>query len=135
MTCVARLASTARASRDANEVVCDTKKEEKVHTDKCVVRLVSKVGADSIGQSILEELRAEGIDCSSVKVGCRESTSAFTYIIVDSKTETRTCIHTPLQQPMVAEEVVHEMDKLLEGVQLVYFDGRHTGELDSSLEK
>jgi sugar/nucleoside kinase (ribokinase family) len=103
-----------------------SREEDDLRADKCDIRLVSKVGDDSIGQSILEELRGEGIDCSSVKVGTESSTSAFTYIIVDSKTQTRTCIHTPLQQPMVETEVINDIDDLLEGARLVYFDGRHT---------
>lgn len=51
--------------------------------------------------------------------------SPFTYIIVDSQTKTRTCIHTPGYPPMKPEELTKEnLFAALHGVEMVYFDVR-----------
>ncbi|KAK7345708.1 hypothetical protein VNO77_16318 [Canavalia gladiata] len=87
-------------------------------------RLISKVADDSQGRGILDELRADGVDTSSMVVS-EEGTSPFTYIIVDSQTKTRTCIHTPGYPPMIPADLPElSLLSALDGAKIVYFDGR-----------
>ena len=95
-------------------------------TLKTRIRLVSKVGEDSTGDAIVTELERDGIDCSLVLRG--GETSAFTYIIVDEKAKTRTCIHTPLAQPVTdaeVNEILEGVDDLLAKASILVLDGRH----------
>jgi sugar/nucleoside kinase (ribokinase family)/Tfp pilus assembly protein PilF len=94
--------------------------------------LFTKIGIDSIGSNILDILKKEGksYDTSKLKRG---GTSPSTYIIVvkDSSTDpTRTCIHTPSNEPLKNEEVSNEEINALfdksNCISLVYFDGRLT---------
>ncbi|MED6207713.1 hypothetical protein PIB30_038271 [Stylosanthes scabra] len=87
-------------------------------------RVITKVADDSQGRSILDELRADGVDTSFIVVS-KEGTSPFTYIIVDNETKTRTCIHTPGYPPMIPQDL-SELSLLsaLNGARIVYFDGR-----------
>ena len=55
------------------------------------VKMVTKVGLDSVGEATLSLVEEEGVDVSSCFRG--GETSAFTYILVDEKDKTRTCIH------------------------------------------
>jgi len=87
-------------------------------------RLISKVADDAQGRGILEELEADGIDTSFLVVS-KEGNSSFTYIIVDNQTKTRTCIHTPGFPPMIPDYLSKSsLSSALDGVRLVYFDGR-----------
>ncbi|KAL6763951.1 PfkB-type carbohydrate kinase [Haematococcus lacustris] len=87
--------------------------------------LVSKIGGDGLGDSILEELEGEGIDTSQV-LRAAGSPSPFTYIIVDRQGGTRTCIHTP-GEAFAPEEVTEQLRQhSLQDARLVYFDGRLT---------
>lgn len=87
--------------------------------------LVSKVGADSIGEEIEQELLSDGVQTSFL-LKARDHPSPFTYIIVDKQGGTRTCIHTP--GASYAPEDLDEgtTDRILSNAQLVYFDGRLT---------
>ncbi|XP_012434474.1 uncharacterized protein LOC105761255 [Gossypium raimondii] len=88
-------------------------------------RLISKVSNDSHGKGILEELEADGVDTSFFIVS-EKGNSSFTYVIVDSQTKTRTCIHTPGYPPLIPEELSQSsLLSALDGVNMVYFDGRH----------
>ncbi|GJQ08990.1 hypothetical protein GpartN1_g781.t1 [Galdieria partita] len=83
--------------------------------------LVTKIGNDIAGQSILEEFEREDMDTRFIKR--QEATqSAFTYVIVDTSSLTRTCIHTPSKAELTSEEVDLEC---LNGAYLVHLDGRH----------
>lgn len=83
--------------------------------------LVTKIGSDFASQSIIEELEREDMDTSLIQ---RQdgAQSAFTYVIVDAETSTRTCIHTPSSAELSSEEV--NLDCLI-GASLVHLDGRH----------
>ena len=56
--------------------------------------ILTKVGDDAYGKMITDELGQEGLGTARVvrKAGI---TSPFTYVIVDTAGQTRTCIHTP----------------------------------------
>lgn len=87
-------------------------------------RLISKVADDAQGRGIVEELKADGVDTSFLVVS-KEGNSPFTYIIVDSQTKTRTCIHTPGSPPMVPSDLsTSSLQSALNGVRIVYFDVR-----------
>ena len=55
--------------------------------------LVTCLGHDRIGDSLLEELERDGVDTKHVVR--RPGSSPFTYVVVDTTHTTRTCIHTP----------------------------------------
>ncbi|KAG7036279.1 Ketohexokinase, partial [Cucurbita argyrosperma subsp. argyrosperma] len=87
-------------------------------------RIISKVANDSQGRSILEELEADGVDTSFLVVS-EGGISPFTYVIVDNKTHTRTCIHTPGSPPMVPDDLSRSsLLSALDGARIVYFDAR-----------
>ncbi|CAK9323591.1 unnamed protein product [Citrullus colocynthis] len=87
-------------------------------------RIISKVADDSQGRSIIEELEADSVDTSFLVVS-EGGTSPFTYIIVDNKTHTRTCIHTPGSPPMVPDDLSRSsLLSALDGARFVYFDVR-----------
>ncbi|XP_058749311.1 uncharacterized protein LOC131622300 isoform X3 [Vicia villosa] len=83
-----------------------------------------KVADDTQGRGILDELQADGVDTSFMVVS-KEGTSPFTYIIVDSQTKSRTCIHTPGFPPMKREDLPESsVLSALNGTRIAYFDGR-----------
>ncbi|XP_058749310.1 uncharacterized protein LOC131622300 isoform X2 [Vicia villosa] len=87
-------------------------------------RIISKVADDTQGRGILDELQADGVDTSFMVVS-KEGTSPFTYIIVDSQTKSRTCIHTPGFPPMKREDLPESsVLSALNGTRIAYFDGR-----------
>ncbi|GAB2227657.1 hypothetical protein Droror1_Dr00009484 [Drosera rotundifolia] len=87
-------------------------------------RIISKVADDAQGRSILDELRADGVDTSFIVIS-REGNSPFTYVIVDKETRTRTCIHTPGYPPLVPDELPDtNLNLALIGASVVYLDGR-----------
>ncbi|KAI4351188.1 hypothetical protein L6164_005568 [Bauhinia variegata] len=87
-------------------------------------RIISKVGDDTQGRAILEELEADGVDTTFFVVS-KEGTTPFTYIIVDSQAKTRTCIFTSGYPRMVPEDLSRtSLLSALDGARLVYFDGR-----------
>ncbi|KAK7284189.1 hypothetical protein RJT34_18930 [Clitoria ternatea] len=87
-------------------------------------RLISKVANDTQGREILHELQLDGVDTSYMAVS-PEGTSPFTYIIVDSQTKSRTCIHTPGFPPMEPVDLPESsLLSALNGARIVYFDGR-----------
>lgn len=86
--------------------------------------IISKVGNDAMGDTIVQGLEDEGIDATHVLRG--EGASPFTYIIVDQEGGTRTCIHTPgpaLDPKEITDPLLQDA---LDGAALVYFDGRLT---------
>ncbi|KAI3907783.1 hypothetical protein MKW98_008460 [Papaver atlanticum] len=87
-------------------------------------RLISKLANDAQGRGILEELEADGVDTSRLVVS-KDGNSPFTYIIVDNKTKTRTCIHTPGYPPMVPDDMTRSsLMSALDGARIVYSDVR-----------
>ncbi|GLC72810.1 hypothetical protein PLESTF_001295700 [Pleodorina starrii] len=87
--------------------------------------LVTKIGGDGLGDGILSELGADGIDTTHV-LRAEGHPSPFTYIIVDRQGGTRTCIHTPGAPLEPCEMDAARLAAVLEGAALVYFDGRLT---------
>lgn len=57
------------------------------------VSYIGKIGDDNFGERMLSELRAEGVDCSSVVVEPR-ARSQFAFIMVDAGTGERTILWT-----------------------------------------
>ncbi|XP_040869737.1 putative ribokinase/pfkB superfamily isoform X3 [Glycine max] len=83
-----------------------------------------KVADDTQGREILHELEVDGVDTSFMAVS-KEGTSPFTYIIVDSQTKSRTCIHTPGFPPMKPDDLPESnLLTALNGARIVYLDGR-----------
>ncbi|KAK7336941.1 hypothetical protein VNO77_17495 [Canavalia gladiata] len=86
-------------------------------------KLISKVGDDAQGNSILEELEADGVDTSFIVVS-KGGTSTFSYVLVDSKTKTRTSIYTPGDPPLMPDDLSPStLLSAFDGARLVYFDG------------
>ena len=90
-------------------------------------QLFTKIGSDEQGKTVLKELEKDGVNTSHVLCSAGTST-AFTYVIVDAATKTRTCIHTPQQQELTREDVASNCRTLLKDGQpsLVHLDSRHT---------
>ena len=96
------------------------------------VRLLSKVGDDAVGKSLLSELKEAGVDTTFVRVQSR-TTSSLTHIIVANNAITgqssRTCIHTPGSCGELTSIDIDEMhfDAIFAG-NVVHFhsDSRHT---------
>ncbi|MCH83485.1 5-dehydro-2-deoxygluconokinase, partial [Trifolium medium] len=87
-------------------------------------RIISKIADDTQGRSILDELQADGVDTSFIVVS-KEGTSPFTYIIADSQTKSRTCIHTPGFPPMKPDDLTESsLLSALNGTKIAYLDGR-----------
>lgn len=87
--------------------------------------LVSKVGDDSIGQEIEQELLSDGVHTQFL-LRAKGHSSPFTYIIVDKQGGTRTCIHTPGAAYSPQDLTQDTISQALADAQLVYFDGRLT---------
>lgn len=68
-------------------------------------RLVTKIGGDGLADGIVAELARDGVGSSQVLRASPGVASPFTYIIVDRSGGTRTCIHTPLAEPLRPEEL------------------------------
>lgn len=98
------------------------------NTLTCVRRLgipcamACKLGQDSNGDAITKELNQDGID-TEFCIRKPLLNSPFSYIIVDSTSQTRTCIHTPIEEELLPEEVTRAW---LDGISLVHLDSRFT---------
>jgi len=84
--------------------------------------LLTKLGADDNGDLIRKELNGDGVD-TGLCVSKAGLDSPFTYILVDTSTQTRTCIHTPIQEDLTPDEIP---DDVLDGVSVLHLDGRNT---------
>jgi sugar/nucleoside kinase (ribokinase family) len=84
-------------------------------------RIISKVGKDSIGDQIIQDLQSYDIDTTFL-VQASNINSPFSYIIANPSNKSRTIIHTPIPEYLTANEVHLEC---LEGVGLIFLDGRH----------
>lgn len=84
------------------------------------VRLISKMGDDLYGKMILEELVDEGVEISSI---VRQSgSSGMTFVLISEDDHSRTCIHHPLSQPFLVEELEQSW---LEEMRFLFLDSRH----------
>uniref|UniRef100_A0A7N0SYH4 Carbohydrate kinase PfkB domain-containing protein n=1 Tax=Kalanchoe fedtschenkoi TaxID=63787 RepID=A0A7N0SYH4_KALFE len=86
-------------------------------------RLISNVANDAHGRLILEELKADGVDISFFHVS-EEGNSAFSYVLADSQTKTRTCITTLGHPPISADDrFKRKLASALDGAEFVYIEG------------
>jgi sugar/nucleoside kinase (ribokinase family) len=94
------------------------------------IRFLGKVGDDSVGQQLFDELNDSNVDTTSLLClrGPPGSTTAFTTIIVSEEEHTRTCIHTPGTCDELTLEDVKEvdMDDVFQNVVHLHSDSRHT---------
>ncbi|KAL0041970.1 hypothetical protein WJX79_010631 [Trebouxia sp. C0005] len=90
-------------------------------TDAC---LVTKVGNDRIGQQIVQELQADGVNTDFLLRS--QGASHFSYMIVDKQGGTRTCIQTPGVEYTPEDLQPDNVKQILNNASLVYFDGRLT---------
>jgi sugar/nucleoside kinase (ribokinase family) len=103
------------------------------NTSCCVSRLgvncklISKIGDDSNGNSIVKGLNEFNVDTSHVYKS-ETSNSGFVYVIVDDESKTRTCIATPMSDELNDSDVENAINvkQVLNNVNLVHFDSRHT---------
>jgi len=85
--------------------------------------LLTKIGQDELGSSVLNELKRDRVGTARV-LRSHGTCTAYTYVIVDKETKTRTCIHTPQTEELSSDDV---QDLLETGdICLVHFDSRHT---------
>lgn len=92
--------------------------------ERFCIKLVTKVGADNIGQQLKEELKQSGVDTTYVLKGEKGSTSSFTTVIVSEQEQTRTCIHTPGTCGNVTSGDIHNLDEIFANVVHVHSDSR-----------
>ncbi|KAF8014833.1 hypothetical protein BT93_H0582 [Corymbia citriodora subsp. variegata] len=88
-------------------------------------RLMSEIADDIPGKSILEELRADGVDTSFLVVA-KDGQTPFSYVMVNQSTRERTCIFTPGFPLMEPADVSRGLKSALEGARFVHFDARYT---------
>lgn len=87
--------------------------------------IVTRIGDDSLGDNMLQELEDDGVGTAAVLRSERQP-SPFTYIIVDRSGGTRTCIHTA-SAPLVPEDLTPSLIRtILKDAAVVFFDGRLT---------
>ena len=95
--------------------------------DKVKVSVLTKVGgsADPTAAQLIDELERDGIDTSFVlRAALGDTPSPQTYVINDKETNSRTCIHVPMDE----EVTPHDIDMLtpnLLSARLIHFDSRH----------
>jgi hypothetical protein len=99
----------------------------------------TKVGDDDAGNLLLNEFSHEGIDCTHVVVYNNDKTGV-TYVIVDQKNSTRTCIHDAPRHDFTIADAKFELGKSRDGamqsspdlvypalnnLDIIHFDSRH----------
>jgi len=91
--------------------------------------LVTKIGDDMLSEVVRQHCASAHIDTSYLFVA-KDRPTPFTFVIVDDKTHSRTCIHTPGDELHVSEV---DFRRILSGqapgecrFDAVYLDGRHT---------
>lgn len=91
--------------------------------------IYSIVGNDSTADTILEELRKDGVK-TNYCVHSTLSGSAVTHVIVDDETISRTCIHVPMTTEISPDDVnqfIQLIDtKAIDDIDLIHFDSRQT---------
>lgn len=95
-----------------------------------VIKLLTKVGDDSIGAQLVQELLEAGVDVTSplFRYGERGTTTSFTTVIVSDTEFTRTCMHTPgTCGGLTLDDLAHvDMDDVFsDHVVHVHSDGRY----------
>jgi sugar/nucleoside kinase (ribokinase family) len=94
------------------------------------VKLLTKVGDDSVGQQLIKELETSNVDTSSplFRIGPPGSTTAFTTIIVSESEHTRTCFHTPgtCGELTIEDAQSVDLDEVFRNVVHLHSDSRFT---------
>ena len=87
-------------------------------------KLISKIGSDINGEKIREQLnREKNLDTNSMLVESTMEISPMTYVIVDKKDQTRTCLFSAKNEEIRPENVRSDW---LEQIDFVHFDSRST---------
>ncbi|KAL5990295.1 hypothetical protein ACLOJK_011192 [Asimina triloba] len=124
-TCAARLGLTPRVISKVHFEVDETACHKRDSSGGIHLKLL--VANDAQGRSILEELKADGVDTSYIVVS-EEGNSPFTYRLINLVSisrKSRTCIHTPGHPAMVPADLSQSsLLSALDGARIVYFDGR-----------
>jgi sugar/nucleoside kinase (ribokinase family) len=108
----------------------DAKFLNNANEGRLVIKLLTKVGNDAIGEQLVQELRDAGVDLTSplFRYGERGTTTSFTTVIVSDSEFTRTCMHTPgTCGGLTLDDVSHvDMDDVFsDHVVHVHSDGRY----------
>lgn len=97
---------------------------------KVIVKILTKIGNDEVGKSVIEQLQNSNVDISSpmFKIGSEGSTTSVCTILVDSKAHTRTCIFTLGTCGELSLEDVQsvDLDAIFKNVIHLHSDARHT---------
>ena len=91
--------------------------------------LLTKVGTDELGETVLNELVGDNVGISRV-VRSHATNTAYTYVIIEQESSTRTCLHTPQTEELTVDEVnsmLERSEKLSTlPYSLIHLDSRHT---------
>lgn len=104
--------------------------------DNYKLDIISKVGCDINGNIIKLDLQKANIDCTKI-ITHNEYSSSVTYIIVSESNSTRTCIHVPMQEDLIKDEIRTILDNYYRfevshnnnnnnEIDLLHLDSRHT---------
>ncbi|KAK3157732.1 hypothetical protein QOZ80_2AG0127210 [Eleusine coracana subsp. coracana] len=85
-------------------------------------RLISKVGNDEFGETVLQELKEAGIDISHVIIS-DDGNTTFSYVIIDKQTKTRTCVITSGPSMVPSDLSMSSLSDALQDVNLLFLDG------------
>ena len=94
------------------------------------IRFLGKVGADAVGDQLIQELKDSNVDTSSplFRRGEKGTTTGITNVIVSEEEHTRTCIHTPgtCGELTMEEARAVDIDEVFRDVVHFHSDSRHT---------
>ncbi|CAJ1954523.1 unnamed protein product [Cylindrotheca closterium] len=97
---------------------------------KMIVKLLTKLGSDEVGKSIIKQLQDSNVDMSSplFMIGPEGSKTSVCTILVDSESHTRTCIFTHGDCGELTVEDIQSVniDDIFENVIHLHSDSRHT---------
>ena len=94
-----------------------------------IVRILSKIGGidDPAAIQIMSELRRDAVDTEYLfSSSNRLCSSPQTYIINDMETNSRTCIHVPMEEELTPEDIGTIEKDILETAHFIHLDSRHT---------
>lgn len=83
--------------------------------------IATKIAKDYLGNMILDNFKKDGVDTRFISQK-ENSTSPFSYIIVDMETKTRTIVFNPCEELLSGEL----KEECLEGIKLLVLDGKQT---------
>jgi len=83
--------------------------------------IATKIGKDYLGNQLLDCFAKEGVDTTPI-IQKENTTSPFSYIIVDTSTKTRTVVFNACEELLSGEW----KQNILDGVKLLVLDGKQT---------